>query len=276
MFQSERGIASLFLFRKKGTRGVMKKKLAVLLIIALAFLTAACKSPEEIDQVAQMQQKREEIVLRQEVPEEVRVLHVTGTAKVNAKPDLAIVTLRVSSKAETEEEARAANAEKMALVIAAVEELRVAPTSVKTMTATSYPIQETVKNVLTTIAYEVSNEISVEVTNMGIINDIVSKAIEAGATGVSELDLQLLDATDEYRRALADAMVDAQTRAAVLAEAGGFALGKLQDAREIVTAQDNESEMLAAEEAAVANVNAPIFIGEIAISATVELDYAMQ
>lgn len=254
----------------------MKRLVIALMAAVLVLLAVGCKSPEEITQAAQQQQKREEIILRQDVPEDPRILHVTGVATVYAKPDLAFVTLRVSSQASEEEEARAANMEKMSGVISALVEMRVSDSNIKTMTATSYPIQETVKNVLTTVAYEVSNEIVVEVNNMSTINDIVSKAIEMGASGVTGLDLQLLDATDEYRKALAEAMLDAQARADVLAEAGEFGLGKLLDAREIATAQDNESELLAAEEAAVANAKGPIFIGEIAISATVELDFAMQ
>lgn len=162
---------------------------------------------------------------------------VTGTGKVYAKPDVAIVSLGVTTTATTVADVTKANTDKMNAVIAAVKALKIDEKDIQTTNYSltpnyeiqpvpmvySYPARSS-NNI---IGYTLEQDIQVKIRDFTKIGDILSAGTTSGANVVGDLQFTI-DSPEQFKdQARARAIAEAKTNAKNLAKESGINLGKI-------------------------------------------------
>jgi uncharacterized protein YggE len=151
---------------------------------------------------------------------------VTGEGKVSAKPDLAVLTIGVETRASTADAAAAENTELMAQVMDALRRREIAEEDIQTV---DYSIQAEIDwqdNERRILGYVVANSVSVKVRDVDQVGDVLDAVTDAGANNIHGIQFTFDDPSELREQARADAMADAQSKAQALASLAGVGLGK--------------------------------------------------
>lgn len=199
-------------------------------------------------------------------------ISVTGTGSVSAAPDMATLTLGVTTEGEEAAAAMAANSEAMAAVIARLGGLGIAERDMQTSSISLSPrwepprADETEPRVNGFVA---SNMLTVQVRDLAGLGGVIDAVVGDGANTLGGLVFGLADdkaALDEARRG---AVSDARARAEVLAAAAGVTLGPVA---EIVEGGVMGGPMFARMDMATAGAP-PVVPGEIDLQVTVTMSW---
>ena len=147
---------------------------------------------------------------------------VSGTGRVAVDPDVADLRLGVAVARPTVEAARAAAAETMAAILAAVASAGVARRDIRTSLLSvqpRYDYRDGKAPALT--GYDLANTVEVTVRDLGTLGAVVDGALTAGATSLDGLTFRVDDPREAERTARTAAVAEARARAEVLAAAGG-------------------------------------------------------
>lgn len=167
--------------------------------------------------------------------ERVTEIQVAGQAELRVNPDVATVVLTVETQAESAPLAQEANATRVAVIRAALEELGVPRDAVTTGGFRLTPIWRerspsgTASRTGTTeppviVAYRVSHDLHIEVTDLERLGELVDAAVKAGADRVSYIDFGISDAMPYRDELLQAAYADAEAKARSLTAAAGLVL----------------------------------------------------
>ena len=151
---------------------------------------------------------------------------VSGNATVTLKADYAQVTVGVSTKAPTVEEASQKNTAAIHAVISALTEAGVLEEDIATSNYSvnaEYDYSSMGGQRLT--GYNVSNQLNVTIRDMEHIGATLDKATAAGANTIYNIEFLSTQADAAQDEATAYAVQDAMRRAKLLADAAGFQLG---------------------------------------------------
>ncbi|MCU9849054.1 SIMPL domain-containing protein [Defluviimonas sp. WL0024] len=156
-------------------------------------------------------------------------ISVTGEGRVEAAPDMATVSLGVTSEAATAAEAMAANSEAVAAVIG---KLRGAGTEDRDLQTTGLSLgprydYDGSGGAPKLAGYVASNMVTVRVRALDTLGGVLDAVVSEGANTLNGLSFGLQDdqaALDEARRL---AVADAARKAALYAEAAGVKLGRV-------------------------------------------------
>jgi len=193
-------------------------------------------------------------------------LTVVGQGSFASAPDMATITMGVTTQARTAAGALAKNSSQTADMLAAIARLSVAGKDVQTSGLNLSPIwnnRSSSGNQQPDITgYVASNQVSVRVRDLDSLGSILDAVVSAGANQFNGLSFGLQDAVPAADNARLDAVADALRKAGLYAEAAGVTLGSIQQ----ITEQGGASPgpYLARELSAV-----PIAQGEVAVSASV-------
>lgn len=160
----------------------------------------------------------------------VRTVAVTGQGEVSAEPDMARVTLGVTSRKPTLAAARTEVTGAVDRVLALTRSLRIDPGKVnatRVQVQPEYSWNEKDRK-QTLLGYVVSRQIEVEVTDLEQLGPLLERAVDAGANTVSDPQLDSSRRKALEREAMALAVKDAQASAQVLATAAGARLGPVK------------------------------------------------
>ncbi len=258
----------------------MKKAIVFTLLCVLVFAGVSCKSPEEINQAVQQQNKEpQQIIIQQPVQPEERLLSVTGKGRVDVQPDVATIQLSVYVRAATAEEAQAQNNVLMDAVITAVKGLGVAEKDIQTQEITVYPIMDNPKNTQEITGYSATNGIIVKLRDVKKTGELVTAATQAGANEVTSINFELLDETVAYQQALADAVADANVKAAIMAEAAGAGLDgpmTIQEGASYTTDMSEQLQYAAMPAKTDTDVATPVQAGQLTVSAEVTVQFKLK
>ena len=153
---------------------------------------------------------------------------VSGSASVTLKADYAQVTVGVSTKAPTVEEASAKNTAAIHAVIAALMEAGVLEDDIATSNysvGAEYDYSSFGGQTLT--GYNVSNQLNVIIRDMEHIGATLDKVTAAGANTIYNIQFLSTQADAAHDEATAYAVQDAMRRAELLAKAAGLQLGSV-------------------------------------------------
>ncbi len=254
----------------------MKKAIACALLCVLVVAAVSCKSPEEINQTVQQQDKEpQQIIIQQPVQPEERLLSVTGKGKVDVQPDIATIRLSVYVQAKTAEEAQTQNSVLMDAVITAVKGLAVAEKDIQTQEITVYPIMDNPKNTQEITGYSATNSITVKLRDVKKTGELVAAATQAGANEVTSINFELLDETAAYQQALADAVADANAKAAIMAEAAGADLDGPMTIQEGASYTTDMDEILMPAKTD-GDVTTPVQAGQLTVNAEVTVQFKLK
>ena len=157
---------------------------------------------------------------------------VSGTGRVAVEPDVAELRLGVAIARPTVEAARAAAAEAMAAILAALTGAGVARRDVRTTLLSvqpRYDYRDGKAPALT--GYDLANVVEVTVRDLGALGAVVDGALTAGATSLDGLTFRVDDPREAERAARTAAVGEARARADVLAAAAGLSVAGVDDDR---------------------------------------------
>ncbi|MEO7142431.1 MAG: SIMPL domain-containing protein [Bryobacteraceae bacterium] len=153
-------------------------------------------------------------------------IRATGQGSVSIAPDTAIIDLGVITQAATAQDATAQNATQASAVIAALQQLLGANSSVKTISYSVNPNYNYPPNgPQTLLGYTVTNVVEVTVSDLTSVGKVVDTAVQAGANNVQRLQFTLKDDTSARQQALRLASMQAQANAGVIANGLGVHTG---------------------------------------------------
>ncbi|NLM41245.1 MAG: SIMPL domain-containing protein [Firmicutes bacterium] len=207
---------------------------------------------------------------------EAKRLQVTGTAVVTAAPDIAYITLGVETQDPSADKAAQANAEIMARVLAALEELGLTKQEVSTSGYNIYGSTQVINrgssSEETVTTYWVQNRINIKTQDLDGIGEIIDRAVKAGANQVQGIRFDVQDKQALQLEALRLAIRQGRAKAEAMAEAAGVALGDLLTMSESYSSYAPMVSAVAfrADAAAGTSINP----GDVEVSATVEMEYA--
>jgi hypothetical protein len=204
---------------------------------------------------------------------------VSGSAEVLASPDFASIDIGVETSDPIAANALKANNEKMAQVVAAIKALAISDNDMQTSTFSISPVHPKIGNSYEddesrTIAYKVTNKLTVHVTDMQKVADVIDAAVEAGANSSNSVEFDVKDRQPYTDKALAAAVKDAHHKAEVMAATEGVKVG-------CVLSMDTETSVSRGghegiETVVVTGYRASILPGRIAIEANVVVTYVLE
>ena len=193
----------------------MKKLLSIILVLALLL---PCIALGETVAVA-----------------ENATITVTGSASVTLKADYARISVGVSSKAATVEQAANENNAAIYAVIDALKEAGVAEEDIATSNYSVYAEYDYASfggQKLT--GYNVTNQLTVIIRDMAHIGATLDKATAAGANNIYNIEFLSTKADEAQDEATVYAVQDAMRRAKLLASAAGLNLGGIKSISDTV------------------------------------------
>ena len=193
----------------------MKKLLSIILVLAMML---PCIALAETVAVA-----------------ENATITVTGSASVTLKADYARISVGVSSKAATVEQAANENNAAIYAVIEALKEAGVAEEDIATSNYSVYAEYDYASfggQKLT--GYNVTNQLTVIIRDMAHIGATLDKATAAGANNIYNIEFLSTMADEAQDEATVYAVQDAMRRAKLLASAAGLNLGGIKSISDTV------------------------------------------
>ncbi len=199
---------------------------------------------------------------------------VTGEATVQATPDMATISLGVTTDGETAADAMAANTKALQAVIERLKAAGIEERDLQTSNLSLNPnwVGYDGSSTPRIAGYVASNMLNVRVRALDGLGSVLDASIADGANTLNGITFELAaprPAQDEARKA---AVADAASRAALLAEAAGAKLGAILSITE-TPAYSNPTPMFRADAAAGAPV--PVATGQIGMTASVTVSYEL-
>lgn len=193
----------------------MRQKLFIMgmAIVPLVFAAAVCGS--------------ETTRIENTPPDQVRGITVSGEGKVTGKPDLALITLGVSTLRPSVAEARDAAATALTGIIDSMKANGVADDDIQTSQLSIYPEYDYSGNTQRLTGFRVTNTVTAKLRDIDNTSKVVDDAVTNGG---DETTIQGISFTIDNPESLAAqareaAVADAKKRAETLAAASGVKVG---------------------------------------------------
>lgn len=201
---------------------------------------------------------------RGEVTPRHDVVTTSGRGVVTTVPDVATVAVGVRSEASTAGAAIQQTSAQVTRVIAALRQA--GGDRLQTQQVSLYP-QSDERGATT--AFVAQNTVTAR-SSIAASGRLVDAAVAAGANTVEGPSLERSDRDALYREALKKALADAKAKAEALAEAGGFAVGRVTDVTE---QQGVEPVPMAMESSAAKDAATPVEPGTQDVVAQVSVSF---
>jgi uncharacterized protein YggE len=195
-----------------------------------------------------------------------------GTVKV--MPDVAYVTVGVTTQDADMQKAQDNNAQTMNAMYEALKGAGLADDDIRTTQYNAYPIYDYSSETKKIMSYEVTNQVELTIKDINRVGEIIDIAVNNGANTTNSISFGLLDEQSSYNDALKLAVDAAKAKAETLAEAGGVKIiGTLQMAENSIGGQIYREYA----EAAVEDTGStPISTGDLEIQANVTVVYEIE
>lgn len=197
-------------------------------------------------------------------------IDVQGEGRTNVAPDLATVSIGVTTQAETAAQAMADNATRQSAIIEVLRAQGIAPEDLQTQGLNLSPMQDYSREGQPPLitGYQAQNIVTARVRDIPQLGALLDAMVEAGATDVRGISFTREDAAAAEDEARAAAVVEARRRAEVIAQAAGMMLGPLQSLTDATrSGGPRPMEMMMARAADAQST--PIEAGQLTITAAV-------
>ncbi len=207
-----------------------------------------------------------------------RQITVTGSAEVEAVPDLGTVSAGVETQAATAGEALGLNSTAMTAVFAALDAAKVERRDVQTSQLNLNPVfdnsAEADQSGMPKVSgYQASNMVTVKVRDVANLGAVIDAMTKAGANRLYGVGFEVSDPQAALDTARRKAVADARAKAELFAEAAGVSLGSVLSIREGGGDPGRPRPMFAKAEMAPAP---PVSVGTVTLNADVALVYAIE
>jgi len=244
-------------------RNTIITSIALMALAVLALTAVACS---------------DETTAQQPVDERpARGITVSGEGKATAPPDLAQLSLGVSTLRPTVAEAREQGAAALDAMIASLRANGVAEKDIQTEHLSIQPEYDYRDNEQILRGFRVSNVVSVKVRDIDSTSKVVDDAVSAGgdSTQIQGIFFTIDDPKELQKQAREAAVADAKAKAETLAKAGGVSLGDPIVISEGGGVTPIPLEAAAFDEARQAGASTPIQPGELDITINVGVTYGI-
>jgi len=150
-----------------------------------------------------------------------------GHGEVKVKPDIALLTIAVTTQSKDQAEAVAQNATRTTAVLKALKDAGIAEKDIQTQSYTVQPQYDYDAKPPALTGYQVQNSVQATVRDLTRVGLVIDKTTAAGASQISGVSFDLSDRSRAESDALAQAVAGARRKASVMAEAAGVDLGRL-------------------------------------------------
>jgi uncharacterized protein YggE len=198
------------------------------------------------------------------------VVRAYGEATVSVRPDIAKLSVGVTTQASTANEAAGTNAEQVAAVIAALRNVLGQNADIRTISYSLGPNYQYPRDggQPTLTGFTANNILEVVIPDLSIIGRVIDTAIGGGATRVESLRLGLKDEEPVRIQALRLAGQKARLKAESIAQGVGVRVGPVVSVAEGVSVIPLPTDRAAGATA----TTTPIVTGTLDVHATVTLD----
>jgi uncharacterized protein YggE len=200
-----------------------------------------------------------------------RTVTVTGEAEASGAPDIAVMTLGVTSEGASAAAALQANAAAMRQVVEAVRGQGIEARDLQTSSLSVQPRYaadpKSGAERPAIVGYVASNQVRVRVRNLAVLGGLIDRVVAAGSNEIRGLAFDLADRDRLLEGARRGAVRDAIRRAELYAAAGGVRLGEV-----MAIAEEMDSvapRVMAAPALAAASV--PVEAGEVVLRVQVKM-----
>lgn len=201
------------------------------------------------------------------------LITIIGEASVPATPDMATISLGVTTEGLTAAEAMAANSKALAAVIERLTGAGIAEHDLQTSNLSLSPnwVGYDSGQTPTISNYMAMNMLNVRVRDLASLGSVLDASIADGANTLNGITFELSaprPVQDEARKA---AVADAAAKAGLYAEAAGVTLGKVMS----ISEQQNYNGPMPVFMEAKAASPVPVATGQIALQSSVTVTYAI-
>lgn len=206
---------------------------------------------------------------------------VTGTADVNAEPDIAVVSAGAVTEATTARAALDANSKIMADAFAALRALGIEDRDMQTSQLnispryTYFEQQGGERRPPRIDGYTVSNSLTIRVRNLASVGEALDALIDAGVNQMGGLSFAVDEPEALFQQARQRAVENAVERARLLTSAAGVALGRVISISEGSSYQAPPEPVMMRMAAESVADSVPIATGEQQLSASVSITWAI-
>lgn len=201
--------------------------------------------------------------------ETAATITVSGEGSVEGAPDMAVLSLGVTTEGATATEAMSANSAALTAVLERLKAAGIADRDLQTSNLslnpnwTGYDSGATPK----IVGYTASNQLMVRIRDLPKLGEVLDAAITDGANTLNGISFGLSNPRPAMDEARAEAVADARARAELLVTAAGARLGKIVSINENGGYAQPAPMFRAAAEASPV----PVQGGEVATTATVTI-----
>ncbi len=220
--------------------------------------------------------------LRLQLDTQQQGIWVSGTGKVYAVLDVAILRLGIEAQEATVTKALAEAAEAMDEVVEALKSEGVDEKDIQTQSFSIHKVTrwDNVEEQEIVIGYRVTNMVTARIRDVAEVGDVIDAVAAAGGdlTRIDSISFTVDDPSDYYEEAREEAVADAEAKARQLAEVAGVKLGKPTYISEssYMPGPVYRGDVLEAVVSGAPAVETPISPGEMEITLNVQLAYAIE
>ncbi|MFK7903099.1 MAG: SIMPL domain-containing protein [Nitratireductor sp.] len=224
------------------------------------------------------------IAIAHEKSEQPATIQVSGTAKANVAPDMAIMRLGVLREAKTARAALNANNKAMAEVLASMKDAGIEERDLQTSNfyiqpryVHHRPKKGEAQKPPRIVGYTVSNDLTVRVRDLTKVGEVLDKSVTLGVNNGGNIQFATDDPSAAIDKARENAMKNALKKAEILTSAANVELG------DVITINENHSRPRPVQmargkfmaEASMAD-QVPIAAGENSYSVTVNVQWQIK
>ncbi len=245
----------------------MKRKLLLVTAVSVLLLAlSGCTVRSEGESAG--------IITAGEPDKDIKSITVSAEGKVTVSPDVAYVTVGVTTQDKDMQKAQDRNAEVMSAMTAALKSAGLTDEDIQTTQYNAYPIYDYSSGKQNIVNYEVSNLVELTIKEMNRVGEFIDIAVNNGANITNSISFGVLDQQASYDEALKLAVAAAKAKADTLAGSGGIKIaGILQ-----MTENSSGGEVYRYETAAadMQSASTPISSGTLDIRANVTIVYEIE
>jgi uncharacterized protein YggE len=207
-----------------------------------------------------------------------RTITISGQGEAKAAPDEALLSAGVTTQARTAAAALSANTRAMNAVFETLRKAGIQDKDMQTSGFSVSPQYSNDKGPQRVTSYEVSNNVSVTVENLSSLGATLDALVSSGANNIGDIAFGFRDPKGLMQKARAAAVVDAISRANVIAKAAGVTLGPITSISENGGNYDAPRPMYRMMSAMAATVAspAPVAAGQESLSDSVSITWEIR
>ncbi len=211
-------------------------------------------------------------------PPSPRAIHVSGEGKVYVTPDVAHVVVGAVTTGRDLGKVTEDAAAVLRKVLAEISRVGIAQKDVRTVRhdiQVERPWNSKTARPGVISGYTVSDQVQVTVRDLTRLGPVLEQVTSAGGNTIEQLSMEKEELGPDRVRALALAYAAARSKAEAIARAAGVTLGDVLEVQEN-TGQRGPTPLMAAYRAAESSKGTPVSAGDLEVSGTVSVSFAIR